>query len=261
VAGTSADRYPVSAAATFVASGSTLTLTLVNTSPASKTIHPSQVLTSFYFDMLGVGAERVGLTCTSGSGVVVKVGAEGTEGEPAASVWTSTTDKEPPSGPDASAPLMLTLGDILVAGGVDGGWMFLTGFDVARDPFCFYGLGTAGDDGQGGFAPNAFPAKHVGDIDLGIVPGGVSDGEGMLGAGPDGTRRFVSGTATFTFQADRDIGKHAFVDPVVFGFGTSPDQVVRVTPEPVTPVAVGVAAALGCAAMRGRRRRQSGGGP
>lgn len=51
----------------------------------------------------------------------MKVGAEGTEGEPAASVWTSTTDKEPPSGPDASAPLMLTLGDILVAGGVEGG--------------------------------------------------------------------------------------------------------------------------------------------
>lgn len=245
VSGTLSGDHPVSASATFVASGTTLTLTLVNTSPTPATIYPDQVLTSFYFDMLLDGTGRVGLQCTSGSGNVLRIVGGGTAAQPFLYVPPlSGTAFTPGSGPSN-----------LIASGTDyDTWYFKSNLNPGLPPYTAYGIGTVGNSTV--FGTNGFPAQYVDQIDFGIISGTASDPRGNLTS--IDYPYFVSGSATFTFVADRDISSYQFSDPYVFGFGTNPDQYITIVPEPAGLTLLAGATILGLALVKRRRRGGSG---
>ena len=246
VSGTLSGSHPVSASATFLTSGTTLTLTLVNTSPTPATLHPDQVLTSFYFDMLTDGTTRVGLTYVSGSGDVFRIVGGGMAAEPYRYV--------PPVSGTAFTPGAGS-SDLVASGKDYRTWYFRKDLNVTQPPSTAYGIGTVGN--STGFGANGFPAQYVDGLDFGIFSGAASDPRGNLNtmAYP----YLVGGSATFRFVADRDISAYEFSDPYVFGFGTNPDQAISFTPEP-TGLEVPGMVMLACWGIvhrwrsRGRRR-------
>lgn len=242
VSGTLSGTHPVSASATFVSSGSTLTLTLFNTSPTPTTIYPDQVLSSFYFDMLVDGTGRVGLALTSGSGNVFKIIGGGTAAQPYLYVPpVSGTAFTPGTGPSN-----------LVASGIGyDTWYYKDTLNVSLPPNTAYGIGTVGNSTV--FGTNGFPAQYVDQIDFGIFSGNASDPRGNLNN--VNYPYFVSGSATFTFAADRDISSYEFTDPYVFGFGTGPDQYISIVPEPAGLALVGGGAVAWWGLARRRRSR------
>ncbi|MFM7077929.1 MAG: XDD4 family exosortase-dependent surface protein [Planctomycetaceae bacterium] len=236
---------PVSAEATFVTSGTTLTLTLRNTSPTPTTIHPEQVLTSFYFDLLDTDGTRVPLVCTGASGNVYKLVGGGQPATPYLYTPAATAGGSPVYTPVTLPPAQPS--DILATTKGDGSWMFRSGLDTTREPYCFYGIGTVGNST---LDPNNFPAKIVNQIEFGIFAGSGSDPAGLLEVRMP---YLVKDSATFTFTSTLNLDAFVVRDPFVFGFGTDPDQMIVLTPEP-SGTALMAAAALAAGGAAWRRR-------
>jgi len=251
VSGTLSGTRPVSAQATFVTSGSTLTLTLVNTSPTPTTLFPEQVLTGFFFDV--IGSSRPKLTYVSGSGSVARLIGGGT----AAENWLYVPPPPAGTGPAFSGPLRgPMMSDIRTFTTNVDTWYFRDDLDEKAAPFGRFGISTIGN-GSYTSGSNNFPETYVGQINLGIFNGAASDPRGLL-KNLIPNAYLVSGSAVFTFTADVDLSSCTF-DPFVFGFGTGPDQSITIMPEPTGVAMAGGAAAL-CWAV-GRRRRQARGHP
>lgn len=248
VSGTLSGTYPVSAKATFVTSGSTLALTLQNTSTfaptSTPTSYPAQVLSSFYFDLLINGTGRPTLTYTSGSGNVFKI-----TGTSAAVPYLYVP---PTTSGTAFTPLPIGSpqpSDIRSSMPGDNSWYFRSDLNEALAPFCRFGIGTVGNSL---LTPNEFPAPYVDQIDFGIFAGDGSNPQGNL---QNLLPYLVKDSATFTFTADRDLTNFEFTDPFVFGFGTGPDQTVSIVPEPGgLGLLMGVGVAVLGPACRRRRR-------
>lgn len=247
VSGTLSGTYPVSAEATLVTSGSMLTLTLRNTSPTPQTLYPQQVLTGFFFDV--IGTSRPTLTYVSGSGSVAKLIGGGT----AAENWLYVPPPPSGTGPAFSGPLRgPMMSDIRSFTTKVDTWYFRDDLNEAAAPFGRFGISTVGN-GSYTSGSNNFPQTYVGQINFGIFNGDASDPRGLLkNLIPDAY--LVSGSAVFTFTADVDLSTFTF-DPFVFGFGTSPDQSITILPEPAG-VAMVAGAAVTCWAAGRRRRRK-----
>jgi len=248
VSGTLGGTYPVSASAMFSTSGSTLTLTLMNTS-TTPTVYGAQVLTSFYFDMLVGGTVRPTLTYQTGSGSVFKVVGGGTASMPFVYVPPTTSGTAFTSGTQPSNIKSSSVGD--------NSWYFRQNLNEALPPYTRFGIGTVGNSGTGatGFTPNNFPAQYVDGIDFGIFTGNLTNPKGQLASQ---LPYLVKDSATFTFTADRDLSSFVFYDPFVFGFGTEPDQTITITPEP-TGMALAASAALAGIGWFARRRKSRAG--
>jgi len=248
VSGTLSGANPVSASATFSTSGSTLTLTLQNTSTAA-TSALAQVLTSFYFDLNQNGNNRPALTLVNGTGQVYQV-IDG--GGIAPSVYV----------PPATSGTAFTPGlgsSNLVASGTDyDTWNFRSGLNTSLPPNTYYGIGTVGN-GTFGSPPGGtgFDGKLVNWADFGIFTGSMTNPSGGLakpGKRPFDVPYLVKDTAVFTFSADRDLTNIVFTDPFMFGFGTGPDQRITIVPEPAALASLAGAAAVAGVVARRRRR-------
>jgi hypothetical protein len=242
VSGTLSGTYPVSARAEFITSGSTLTLTLQNTS-TTPTAYGAQVLTSFYFDLLVNGTGRPTLTYVSGTGNVFKI--TGTSAAvpylyvpPTTSGSAFTVLPSPqPSNIKSSSPN-------------DNSWYFRSDLNETLKPYTRFGIGTVGNSGSNGFNPNNFPATYVDGIDFGIFTGDGSNPKGQLAS----QRPYlVKDSAVFTFTAQQDLSSLTFNDPFVFGFGTEPDQSITIVPEPSGIALVGVLVPVGIGWIARRR--------
>lgn len=248
VSGSLSGTFPVSAEATFFTSGSTLTLTLLNTSPTPSRLNPEQVLTGFFFDMLYDGTSRPTLTYVSGSGSVFKLIGGGTAAEP----WLYVPPPPSGTGPAFTGPLGgPMMSDIRTFTTNVDTWYFRGNLNEANAPYTRFGVSTVGN-GAYASGSNNFPQTYVGQINFGIFSGTASDPQGLL-KNLIPNAYLVSGSAIFTFTADRDLTNFTFVDPFVFGFGTSPSQTITIAPEPAGWALAGGAAAVGWAVRRRRR--------
>lgn len=247
VSGTLGGANPVSAKATFQTSGTTLVLTLENTSTVP-TLVPSQVLTSFYFDLLNGGTNgRPVLTLLTGSGNVFRIIGGGTNAQPYL-YYPPTTSGSAYQGPQGS-PLP---SNIKVSAMDDNTWLYRSGLNTALPPNTYFGIGTVGNGAYGGGSGNGFDSKYVNGIDFGIFTGNLANPQGnLLNLTPN--LYLVKNSATFTFGADRNLDNVRFPDPYVFGFGTSPDQAITVLPEPEALGLFGAAAAVAAGVTRRRR--------
>lgn len=228
--GTSTAGIPVSFTATLTMSGSTLTITLDNTSPVNST-YPADVLTSFYFDILS-GTNRPSLHYTAASGSLFLV-------------RSGTTDLPYYYTPQTYTQVSGSLSDIRAVNANDNSWQFRT-MNEAASPYLGFGIGTVGNNS---FSPNGFTPLIVDQLDFAIYRGGDIDPKGALDQ-----RYLVKNTATFTFTGVSGYTEVNFVDKVVFGLGTQPDSTFTVSlPEPGTFFLV-AAATVALAAGRTLRR-------
>ena len=227
--GTSAAGTPVSFQASFAISGSTLSLTLVNTSlvPTSAS---ADVLSSFYFDVLQDGV-RPSLTYTAAAGDVFRVVASGS--------------------------------DVFVPGGLPGGatdlralakgagtWQFRA-LNPGFKPGLGFGIGTVGNSA---LSPNNFDPQFVDQADYTLYSTGTKSDIDPVGNLVG--RLLVRGTATFQFAGLDPKKPVEIVDRFVFGLGTSPDSIIIAMPEPVAAAMVvpGLLALLVTRLIRLRRR-------
>lgn len=251
VSGTLSGTYPVSASADFLASGTTLTLTLRNTS-TTPTVHPAQVLTSFYFDLFvngTSGTTRPTLTYQTGSGNVFKLMGSGSTDVPY--LYTPPT-----TSPTAFTPLASPApSNIKSSNPFDYSWYYRGDLDESLLPNTKYGIGTVGNSGTDGFSPNDFPYPYVDQIDFGIYTGDADPQGNLANLLP----YLVKDSGTFTFTSNVDLTNAIFPDPYVFGFGTDPDQYITVLPEPAGLAAIG-AGLVAAITWRGRRRSGTRGG-
>jgi hypothetical protein len=209
--GTSAAGNPVSFRATFTTSGSTLSLTLINTSLVPTTA-TADVLGSFYFDVLQDGV-RPTLTYAAASGQVYEV-------------RRNAIDTFVPGGlPGGATDLRAFTADA-------GTWQFRT-MNVGFPPGLGFGIGTVGNSA---FSPNTFDPKIVDQADYTIYSTGTRadiDPVGNL----DG-RLLVRGTASFQFTGLDPQRPVEIVDRFVFGLGTTPDSIIVAIPEPTAAALV-----------------------
>ena len=217
--GTSAAGNAVSFSATFTTSGSTLSLTLVNTSVVPTTA-PADVLSSFYFDVLQDGV-RPTLTYAAAAGDVylVQRGAD-----------------------DSFVPGSLPAGatDLRAFAKGAGTWQFRT-LNPGFPPGLGFGIGTVGNSA---FSPNNFDPQIVDQADYTLYSTGTRSDIDPVGnlAG----RLLVRGTASFLFTGLDPQRPVEIVDKFVFGLGTTPDSVIISMPEPTAAALVvpGLFAAL-----------------
>ena len=232
--GTSAAGNAVSFAATLAISGSTLTVTLDNTSPVNSTA-AADVLSSFYFDILS-GTTRPTLNYIGGSGFLWQV-------------RSGTTDLPYSYTPQTYTQTSGTLSNIRAVNNGDASWQFKT-MDATAAPQLGFGIGTVGNSGFGpnnGFTPSIVGTGNT-MINFAIYRGGDIDPTGVLN-----NRFLVKNTATFTFTGLSGYTEANIVDKVVFGLGTSPDSTLTVSvPEPATYALI-VAAAIAVVARRAVR--------
>jgi len=227
--GTSAAGNPVSFAATFTISGSTLSLTLVNTSLVPTTAS-ADVLGSFYFDVLQDGV-RPTLTYAGAAGQVYEVRRNATD--------TFVPGSLPGGATDLRA---FTKGA--------GTWQFRT-LQPALPPGLGFGIGTVGNST---LSPNNFDPKIVDQADYTLYSTGTKSDIDPVGnlAG----RLLVRGTASFQFTGLDPQRPVEIVDRFVFGLGTSPESIIVAMPEPTAAAMVVtglLSTLLGCL-LRARRR-------
>lgn len=226
--GTSAAGNPVSFMATFTTSGSTLSLTLVNTSLAP-TRATADVLSSFYFDVLQNGVRPMNLTYAAAAGQVYQVRPNQSDSFVSGSLAGGATD--------------------LRAFTKDAGtWQFRT-MNPGFAPNLGFGIGTVGNST---LSPNNFDPKFVDQADYTIYSTGTrSDIEPV---GNLANRLLVRGTASFQFDGLDPTRPVEIVDRFVFGLGTSPDSTILAVPEP-TAAAFVVSGLLAALVTRLIRRR------
>ena len=216
--GTSAAGNPVSFMATLTVSGSTLDITLENTSlvPTSAT---DDVLSSFYFDILQDGVRPTSLALTAAAGQVYQV-------------RRKDADVYVPGGlPDGSTNL------VAAAKGA-GTWQFRT-MNPGLTPG--FGIGTVGNSV---YSPNNFDPLVVNQADYTIYSTGTRSDIDPVGNLVG--RLLVRGSASFQFTGLDPQRPVEIVDKFVFGLGTSPDSVIVAMPEPSAAALVvpGLLAAL-----------------
>lgn len=217
--GTSAAGNPVSFMATFTTSGSTLALTLVNTSLVPTTA-TADVLSSFYFDVLQNGM-RPPLTYAAAAGQVYEVRRNAPD------------SYVPGSLPGGATHLRALTKDA-------GTWQFRT-MTPGFEPGLGFGIGTVGNSL---LKPNNFDPQIVNQADYTIYSTGTrSDIEPV---GNLAGRLLVRGTASFEFTGIDPKRPVEIVDRFVFGLGTSPDSTILAAPEPTATAFVvsGLLAAL-----------------
>ena len=248
VSGTLSGSYPASAEARFVCSGTTLTLTLHNTSTTAPTQYPAQVLTSFYFDLQVNGGIRPELTYVSGSGNVFKIIGNGGTAQPY--VYT------PPVTSGTAFQSGTGLSNLMASGTAYDTWYFRNDLNANLPPGTHFGIGTVGNST---LDPNNFNAQYVDQIDFGIFSGDLTNPQGNLKPGSPGLNYpyLVKDEAVFMFYADQDIDAAQFLDPYVFGFGTNPDQTITIVPEPGAIILAGFGGAGCLLILRRRRARQA----
>jgi len=218
--GTSAAGNPVSFMATFTTSGSTLSLTLVNTSLVPTTA-TADVLSSFYFDVLQNGVRPTNLTYVAAAGQVYEVRR---------------------NAPDSFVPGSLPGGatDLRALTKDAGTWQFRT-MNPGLAPNLGFGIGTVGNSL---LKPNNFDPHIVDQADYTIYSTGTRSDIDPVGnlAG----RLLVRGTASFQFGGLDPSRPVEIVDRFVFGLGTSPDSTILAAPEPTATAFVvsGLLAAL-----------------
>lgn len=229
--GTSAAGNAVSFMATFTTSGSTLSLTLVNTSLVP-TRASDDVLGSFYFDVLQNGM-RPTLTYAAAVGQVYEVRR---------------------NAPDRFVPGSLPGGatDLRALTKDAGTWQFRT-MNPGFPPGLGFGIGTVGNSA---LKPNNFDPKIVDQADYTIYSTGTRSDIDPVGnlAG----RLLVRGTASFQFTGLNPTRPIEIVDKFAFGLGTSPDSIILAVPEP-TAAAFVVSGLLAALLTRLIRRRPSAG--
>ena len=218
--GTSAAGNPVSFMATFTTSGSTLALTLVNTSLVPTTAS-ADVLSSFYFDVLQDGVRPTTLTYAAAAGQVYEVRRNAPDSYVPGSLPGGATDLR-----------ALTKGA--------GTWQFRT-MNPGFEPGLGFGIGTVGNSA---LSPNNFDPKFVDQADYTIYSTGTRSDIDPVGnlAG----RLLVRGTASFQFTGLNPTRPVEIVDKFAFGLGTSPDSIILAVPEPTAAAFVvsGLLAAL-----------------
>ncbi|MFM8705737.1 MAG: XDD4 family exosortase-dependent surface protein [Planctomycetia bacterium] len=231
----------VSASADLSISGTTLTVVLNNTSPTD-TIFRAEALSSFYFDIVR-NSQRPTLTYTSADGALYKLSSSGSDTQYWYSPQTFSTSPKPT--------------DLRAFNTNDGSWQFKA-VNPAFSPFLGFGIGTVGNSlfnngVQNGFNGDVVSGPGQGNtmIDFSIYRslggGDISPGNGLDG------NYLLKNSGTFTFGivsngidwSTADIRKEA-----VFGFGTGPDGIITVTPEP-SAYAI---ALIGVAAVACRQR-------
>ena len=204
--GTSAAGNAVSFMATFTTSGSTLALTLVNTSLVP-TRASDDVLGSFYFDVLQNGMRPTNLTYAAAAGQVYEVRR---------------------NAPDSYVPGSLPGGatDLRALTKDAGTWQFRT-MNPGFEPGLGFGIGTVGNST---LSPNNFDPKFVDQADYTIYSTGTRSDINPVGNLVD--RLLVRGTASFQFNGLDPCRPVEIVDRFVFGLGTSPDSIIVTVPEP-----------------------------
>ncbi len=207
-----------------------LTIVLTNNStslvPASSTLNPDDLLTSFYFDIFD-GIARPTLTYTGATGNVCL-------GDKNLADDCDVTNDEMAGGSSES--------DLRATAVDDDGWQFKSGltFMPGTDLLTF-GIGTAGNNS---LAPSGFDGNIVNGLDFGIYAGDIST------QNLDGQYLILT-TASYTFSGLSGFSEADIADEVLFGLGTKPDSTAFV-PEPSTGLLLG----LGLMALgRFRRRR------
>lgn len=241
-----------------------LKITLRSFGPA--TVHPADVLTSFYFNLAEPGTgDRPTLTYVSGSGRAYEVRTTGTDAAVSwmpnlasgAGIWTT-------SGSAASNP-----SDLVATVKFNEGWQFKTFDPPPAYPALGFGIGTVGNSKIGSLVPGS-TQTFDGPVVTGTAPGSMinlgiySTGTGTDIApvpGLDGAR-LVRTEAVFSFTSDKDLDSLTTTwvqGNVTFGFGTSPDSVLLPEPGSLSIAALGgVLAAAGWQMRRRKRLRPRG---
>ena len=203
--GTSSVGTPVSFEADLTISGNTLSVVLSNTSPVSL-LAPNDALSSFYFDILGIGNTRPALTYASAFG----------------DVYLGSRQN-----PDT---LQAANANLKAVQAGDCKWEFKT-MKATQTPLLGFGIGTVGNNN---FTPNNFDGNIVGGFDYSIIKGDVTT------QNLDGTL-WVRDTATFSFTGVSGFTEANIANRVGFGLGTAPDKLmVSVVPEPGTALLLAV---------------------
>jgi len=220
---------PVSFQANFDIAGDILTVELVNNSPVTS-MHPDDLLSSFYFDIVDGGGIRPTLINTSTIGDVY------------------TTDKNNldflATGADGGTPGLnaaLRVEDGFILENKNGedpppeksdSWQFKA-MDETFNPFLGFGMGTVGnsvlnDPGS----ENEFMGSLVNGIELSIYTGDVAT------SNLDGVK-LVKDTLTLTFSGVSGFTEDDISEKALFGLGTAPDSEILV-PEPATLALLGL---------------------
>lgn len=249
--GTSLVGSPIAGLASLTFSGTTLTVSLANVSSATSASR-SDLLTSFYFDIVKSGSIRPTLTSVSGSGHAWQV-------------FTAAPDVavnySPPSpgglvpsgtGPHLPANLVATAKN-------DNTWQFkswalgASQWDVTKFPQVGFGIGTVGNGGiTSGTFFNKFNGSVVDGVDFGIYR---ADGDLTAPSNSLDGLVLVRNSATFVFTSP-DLPGFSCDDvrPYhLFGFGSDPETAL--TPEPGAIAMLTIAAAAGGAWLIRRRHR------
>ncbi|MFM8733636.1 MAG: XDD4 family exosortase-dependent surface protein [Pirellulales bacterium] len=248
--GTSINGTPITGLATLTFSGTTLTVQVSNSSTAPSA-YRSDILTSFYFDIVKSGSIRPALTYVSGSGYAWQVYTA------AADVPVNYSPPMPgglvPSGTGPHLPA-----NLVATNTNDDTWQFRSWtlgtaqWDVTKFPQTGFGIGTVGNSGTtSGTFFNKFNGSIVDGINFGIYR---ADGDLTAPSNSLNGLVLVRNTATFTFTSP-DLMNFSCTDVQpyhVFGFGTDPETIL--TPEPGS-IALLASALAGAAAWASRRRR------
>ena len=201
--GSSSLGTPVSFQADLTISGDTLTVQLFNSSPTNS-LGPNDMLSSFYFDIVGVGNTRPTLT-----------------------YWTAVGDVY--LGDKNNPDILQTANANLKADKArDYAWQFKTMSDAAN-PFLGFGLGTVGNSD---LTLNNFNGNVVSGFNYSIYRNDVVTqnlNDTLL----------VKDTATFTFTGLTGFTEADIAPTVAFGLGTAPDR-LHIVPEPGSATLVGL---------------------
>ena len=226
VEGFSSLGTPVSFKAKLTIAENTLTVVLSNASTVTSSA-PSDLLSSYYFDIINSASVRPTLTYVSASG----------------NVWL--TDK---AAADVLQTANANLKVAIISAGPpekwDGKWDFKP-MDATLFPNLGFGVGTVGNNSSPFSIPpeNGFNGKEVDGLDYSIYAGDVTT------QNLDDTL-LVKGPITFTFSGVSGFSESDISSQFVFGLGTAPASLM--TPEPATLALLAVG--LGAIGMKRRRR-------
>jgi hypothetical protein len=240
----------VSAGATLDISGNTLTLVLANTSPTDS-IFKAEALSSFYFD-IAKGAQRPTLAFTSADGPLYQVFSRGSD---------TRYSYAPPAVANGNGTFTAGAGtsNLMATKPGDGTWQFNT-MNPITSPFLGFGIGTVGNTDLN---PNSFngnwvkgPKNVPGDSMISFSIYRSTTG-GDISPGNSLDKQYLlmnSGTFRFNITDGKTWTNDDIRHEAVFGFGTNPDGIVTVTPEPSAYVLALVGAAAVAYRYRSRRK-------